>query len=234
MIKRIIKKLKTFNNLINNADFVKRTQIDTYCNSLLNNLAGKIFLPHTRMSMSAYGLLYLLNEITINNRKNIIEFGSGISTILMARLASINNLDLNIISIDDDEEWINKMKEFLANEDLTKYVKFVFAPLRLNKNNYEWYQEDAIDQSCVNHKFDLVLIDGPKAYLEGKGTIRYGALPYIYTKLNSDNVIFLDDANREGEKQIISKWEEEFKLKFNIENNLAIAYKGKFYFSNPI
>jgi predicted O-methyltransferase YrrM len=234
MLNRIITKIKTFNNFINNAEYVKKLQIDTYCNTLLHNLQKDTYLPRTGMSLRPYALSYLLNEITINNRTNIIEFGSGISTIFMARLAFKNKIELKILSVDDDDNWINKLNEILSKENLTKYVQFVHAPLKLNDNNYEWYNENIIDKSYNNQKFDLVLIDGPKAYPKGKSQIRYGALPYIYQKLKNEFIVFLDDANREGEDQIIKKWQAEFGLKFNIEKNLAIAIKGNYFFSNPI
>lgn len=234
MLKGIITKVKAFNNLINNAEYVNNLQIDTYCDNLLYNLQGNTYLPRTAMSLRPYALSYLLNEITINNRTNIIEFGSGISTIFMARLAFQNKIELKILSVDDDDNWINKLNEILSKENLTKYVQFVYAPLKLNDNNYEWYNENIIDKSYNNQKFDLVLIDGPKAYPKGKSHIRYGALPYIYQKLKNEFIVFLDDANREGEDQIIKKWQTEFDLQFNIEKNLAIAVKGNYFFSNPI
>lgn len=234
MLKKILTKIKAFNNLINNAEYVNKLQIDTYCHSLLHNLQRNTFLPHTGMSLKPYALSFLLNEIIINNRKDIIEFGSGISTIYMARLAALNKKELNILSVDDDNNWINKLNEILVEENLTNYVQLIYAPLKYNATNLEWYDKNILDNYCREQKFDLVLVDGPKAYLEGKDQIRYGALPYVYDKLNNDFIIILDDANRGGERLIMDKWKDEFGLQFNIENNLAISVKGNYYFSNPI
>ena len=226
-----------FNDLINHEDYSKNLQINTFSNSLINNLIGHTHLPRTGASLRSYVLAYILNEIVINERKNIIEFGSGISTILLAKLAFANKIDLQIVSVDEDKGWIEKIKEILTAENIQKYVKFIYAPI-ISKNNRNkpilWYDDKILDRVCEGIKFDMVIVDGPKAYESGKELIRYHAVPYIKNKLNDKYVILLDDAIRRGEKWIIKKWEKEYKLKFEFDNNLAIAYEGNFYFANPL
>jgi hypothetical protein len=226
-----------FNNLIKHEDYLKNLQINTYSNSLLINLIGHIHLPRTRASLKSYALVYLLNEIVINERKHIIEFGSGISTILLAKLAFSNKIDLQITSVDEDKEWIEKIQDILVAENIQKYVKFIYSPIISIHNDsekYLWYDEKILDHECNGNKFDTVIVDGPKAYEEGKELIRYPALHFVQNKLNDAHVILLDDVNRNGEKYIIKKWKTEYNLNFEIDNNLGIAYVGKHYFANPI
>jgi predicted O-methyltransferase YrrM len=225
------------NNLINHEDYSKNLQINTYSNSLINNLIGQTHLPRTGASLKSYVLAYILNEIVINERKNIIEFGSGISTIFLAKLAFTNKINLQIISVDEDKDWIEKMQEILNAENLQNYVKFIYSPIipiSHKTEQYMWYDDKILEPGCEGIKFDMVIVDGPKAYERGKELIRYHALHFLQNKLNDAHVIFLDDVNRKGEKYIIKKWEPEFNLNFEIDNNLAIAYTGKHYFANPI
>jgi len=47
--------------------------------------------------------------------------------------------------------------------------------------------------------------------------------------------VYLDDANRVGEKTILKKWEDEFNIKFNISGfTLTHASKGRGFYVNPI
>lgn len=237
MFDRILNKMKMFNNLINNAEYLKNMQVNTYSNALISNILGNSYLPRTGMSLSAHSLSYLLNEILINNRTNIIEFGSGISTILMAKLAVTNKIKLKITSVDEDNDWIIKLNEILSLENLQQFVEFIYAPIKNSysqNRQYLWYDEDILNKEIKNQRFDMIIVDGPKAYEDGKSLIRYGALPFIFNKLQEDFVVFLDDINRVGEKSIITNWENEFNLKFNFDNRLAVAYKGKHFFANPI
>jgi predicted O-methyltransferase YrrM len=237
MFKRILNKIKMFDSMLNNIEYLKNLEINTYSNSLINNIIGNTYLPRTGMSLTAYALAYIVNEIFINERKSIIEFGSGISTILMAKVADARKIDLNIISVDEDLAWINKMQDILITENLQKYVHFIHSPIKTIDNkmaNYRWYDEKVLELGCLGIFFDMVVVDGPKAYEIGNELIRYHALHFLQNKLQTDYVVFLDDTNRNGEKSILKKWQDEFNLQFEIRNKLAIAYKGQYLFSNPI
>lgn len=237
MLKKIINKLRIMNNIINSAAFQKDLQINTYCNSLLNNLIDDSYLPRTAMSLNSFALAYILNEIIINRRNNIIEFGSGISTILMAKLAYKKKLNIKITSIDEDKEWIVELEDMLSKENLKNSVKFIHSPIinvNFKNENYLWYDEMKIANKCGSDKFDIIIVDGPKTFEERKAAIRYHALNFMQNKLKNEYVVFLDDAKRKGEMQVLTKWKKEFDIKFEIYNNLAVAYKGKYFFSNPI
>lgn len=209
---------------------------DLYSMSILSQFKFNTYIPFFGMSLSPTSLVRILNEIVINNRKNIVEFGSGISTIYMAKLSKINNLNLNIYSVDENSNWIRKVHHILVKENLDDAVAFIYSPLKFYNENIKWYDSLVLDYYFKNdYNCDMVLIDAPKASEKEDEEIRYWALPYMFNRLNYDHVIFLDDANREGEKNIIKKWSEEFNINFVIENNLAIYYnrKQEFYL-NPI
>lgn len=237
MLKNGLLKVRFYLNRLIGIEQIKELSIRTYSNSLLNNFKLNSYLPRTGMSINSFALAFILNEIIINERKTVIEFGSGISTIFMAKLAVLNNIDLEIISIDEDYQWIEIINKIIKQENLERYVKLIFAPIKKisEGNKYEiWYDEKELDTNCLNKKFDMILVDGPKVLSKKHNSIRGRALFYLENKLADNFVVFLDDSNRPGEKNILKNWRKKFNITFNIRSNLAIGYKGKHFLADPI
>ena len=233
---KVLQSIKTFFHRIIGTQQIKYIQINTYCNSLLSKIMPSYYLPRTYMSMDAYGLAYILNEIIINNRSNIIEFGSGISTILMAKIAKTNNLRLQIISIDENPGWIETLKRILVKEGLDNLVRLINAPViksNTDPDNY-WYDEKIIRQICEGEKFDMVIVDGPKVSDHKKELIRSQAMYFLIKNLAEDYFVYLDDANRKGERKILNRWSNELNINFQVRNQSAIAYHGKYFSADPI
>jgi len=84
----------------------------------------------TNSSLRFHTLAVILNDIIINKRHQIIEFGSGISTLAIANLIKKNNLECSFFSVEDNEEWFQYLKSFLSRNDLQKYVNIIYAPLK--------------------------------------------------------------------------------------------------------
>ncbi|MCX6322761.1 MAG: hypothetical protein NTZ41_00995, partial [Sphingobacteriales bacterium] len=79
------------------------------------------------------------------------------------------------------------------------------------------------------------LIDGPSAYKSEIAHSRYYALPFVKDLLDDNYVIFLDDANRTGEKEVMQMWSNEFGKKFHIyAETLGVFYQGNHFECNPI
>ncbi|NND61781.1 MAG: hypothetical protein HKN48_01165, partial [Flavobacteriaceae bacterium] len=53
--------------------------------------------------------------------------------------------------------------------------------------------------------FDLVIVDGPSAAENAE--VRFPAFPFIYDRLKTSFIVFLDDIRREGEQKIFKNWE---------------------------
>jgi predicted O-methyltransferase YrrM len=236
-MRKIKYKLDQLNFLINHSKSSKSLIEDIYGLINLDNLfTGKPILPTTEKSLRPFELQFIINEVIINKRKNIIEFGSGISTIIIARLLQHNKLEGKLLSVEHDEEWMNVIQTLLRSEKLGHYVELVHAPLvesELESKKIPWYDKNKIN--LPNRTFDLVLIDGPPSFSKNVELSRYFALPFIHNHLSTDNSIMLDDAQRSGEKIVIKKWEKEFGFNFTTySNSFAVAYSGNFFVSNPL
>lgn len=199
----------------------------------LSSFHFRSYLPHTNSSLNYSTLSYLLNDILINDRSSIIEFGSGISTIYMAKLAEINKKKIEIVSVDHDENWIRILKTLLTEEDLSQNVTFINSGMKVDKhslNNTEWFDGELISKNIKGKAFDLVIVDGPIAYTKSKRLSRFPALPFINNYLSEKHAILLDDTNRKGESQIIKMWENQFGYRFKkLSETAKIASKGDYY-----
>lgn len=239
MIQKILYRLKSLNIIL--TDFEHRQRLsadrldDTYSMQLLQGLLTVGHqLPATSSSLKFRSLAVLVNDIIINSRHRIVEFGSGISTIVFARLFKRNNIDARIFSIDESGEWIAIIKGILEQEDLLHYVTFIEAPLVPSERalgDHLWYSETALEDTLgAVTAIDLVLVDGPSAWHKEIEMARYPALPCLINKLGEKFSFYLDDANRNGEAHILSKWEQEYSLEFSmINNSLAFAKKGSWF-----
>lgn len=187
-------------------------------------------------SMKPYGLIFLKNEILLNKRENILEFGSGLSTIFMALTIRKYKIKARITSIESDMVWVNKLNEKIKELNLSDIVQVLFVPLVADKRidpDAKWY--DATRLKEITDKifpFDMVVIDGPAA---NKNILnRYGAMPYVYGHLAKEHVIFLDDANRVGERKVTQLWEDKYHIKFHIyQTRTAVYRKGPYLNSHP-
>lgn len=230
----LLYKGRKFINKITGLDQIKIYQVNNYCNTILNKLQFKTYLPLSTFSLNSYCIAYILNDVIINNRKTIIEFGSGFSSIYLARLAQTNNIKLEIVSVDEDKAWLGLLNEILIKEKLEDQVKFILAPITSKDSEYTWYDTKILNLACKDKKFDMIVVDGPKVQNKDLICIREHALYFLKNNLESSFVVFLDDLYRIGENKIIKKWEKDFNIDFKIKNSIAIGYSGNHFISDPI
>jgi len=194
-----------------------------------------IYIPLTSWSILPSTVLHITNEIIINNRKSIIEFGSGFSTFIISRLIKKNNLDIEFYSVESNKSWIETIKSELNKEDLVDYVKIIHASISSSpyifKGHKNWYDVKILDKFFSNKSFDLVVVDGPP----GTETYsRFGAIPYLQNKLKEDFFILLDDTNRIEESEIAEEWSNILKVNLEKFNVYSILYNFTTLESRPV
>jgi len=125
----------------------------------------------------------------------------------------------------------------LSAENLTSFVTFIRTDLKeiqTPQGLTKWYDLDIISKSILNKKFDLIIVDGPPANTEEIKYSRYPAFIYPVNNYADECCILLDDANRQGEKEIISYFSQlnkDFKLK--IESGTLAVFRSRNDF-NPV
>ena len=179
-----------------NADILAMTQ--------LNGLLNGEYLPITEYSLRPYTIVHILNEILINNRKTIVEFGSGISTIAISYLIKQKGLNVKLLSFDHDDKWQEAINYKYIKENSGE-IEMVHAPLSTTTNGINegqrWYDEGIIHNKLKNQKIDMIIIDGPLGGLNKFA--RYPAISIVKKYLDKNGLVVVDDITRPDEKRIV-------------------------------
>ena len=225
-------------NLKFEIDLNSKKADDAYAMAIIQPLLnGNQYLPINGGALRPFCMAYILNEILISQRKSIIEFGSGISTILIARLIKLNNLSVKFISIEHNKDWIDVLNSQLKNEGLHDIVEIVHADLV--KQNSELgevisYEFKKIEEVITDIKFDLVIVDGPPANIENNKYSRFPVLLYLKNNLSNNYCFLLDDAERRGENTIIKDYKNRYpNLMFTLVGKTLGVFRNEVGF-NPI
>jgi predicted O-methyltransferase YrrM len=188
------------------------------------------FLPWSSGAMRPAGLVEVCNDIVLNDRRRIVELGSGISTVLLARLLGQSSApaERRLAAVEHDARWSRWVVDQLAREGLGDHVAVVDAPLRARtagQGGWTWYDEAAIDAgldaAIGDDVIDLLVVDGPPAFAVGLALARYPALPELRDRLAPGATVVLDDVERPGEQEVLRRWEAEFGLVFRREERHA-------------
>jgi hypothetical protein len=144
----------------------------------------------------------------------ILECGSGLTTILLGVIAGRRGIET--WSLEHTPEWHARLEATLRQHSISS-VHLCFAPLR-EYQDFAWYDPPL---ETLPHNFSLVVCDGPPGTTPGG---RYGLMPLLGNHLAPDVLILLDDANRAGEAQTLSRWASEA----NVQTEMREAQTGAF------
>jgi predicted O-methyltransferase YrrM len=174
--------------------------------------------------MRPAGLATVCNDIVLNGRCRIVEFGSGVSTVLLARLLCQRwpRGGFRLAAVEHDARWARWVTGQLDREGIGSDVVVVHAPLTPHphaERGLSWYDDDTVTaglhSALRGDPIDLLLVDGPPAYTAGHGLARYPALPVLLDRLVPGATVVLDDAERPGEQEVLRRWERETGLDFD-------------------
>ena len=143
-------------------------------------------------------LLELVDKLKSTEDKVIVEFGSGISTIVLA--SKLKAVGGKLISFEHDAAYAAQIKNMLSIRGLSKFVDLrvtEITSIPYHTYEYPWYD---INPNDLPDFVDLVIIDGPPNSLGA--TARLPAAELMIERLKPGGSIVLDDANRSGEKAI--------------------------------
>lgn len=174
--------------------------------SLLNFLRLTAPFPVTDSYAAAPDLLlHLANTIAIEKPTLIVECGSGVSTLVMARTAQLLSRTTRIVALEHDPEYVDRSRQLLRMHDVQAFAEVRYAPLEpinIAEHATAWYGPDhLVDLERV----DLLLVDGPPTTIGPFA--RYPAVPVLSQRLSGSAIVLLDDAARKDEAEIARRWQ---------------------------
>lgn len=196
-------------NKLNIAMYSETQQVEALL-QLLPTLKPRWLMPSLgRWAIDARAMLHLRQIIQDHQPRQILELGSGTSTVWLGYLAE--QLGASVVSIDHDERFKQRTDYYLTKHQLTDVVSTVHAPLtqlRLNDVDYHWYDRKAFEGL---QDIELLLIDGPVGTTNRWA--RYPALPVLWSQMADEAVVVLDDASRPEESEIVESWVNDFGIR---------------------
>ncbi len=160
-------------------------------------------LPVTEKWSAAADFLTTISDYCLQKKpETIVECSSGTSSLVLSQCCRLNQYG-HVYSLENGEEFVNQTRQQLADFSLSDYCDVFFAPLKtvaLNNEEFQWYDLEYFPEL----KIDLLIIDGPPGFIQKHS--RYPALPALNSLLAKDCAVFLDDAARDDEQEIVSRW----------------------------
>lgn len=172
---------------------------------LIHLLSPRAPLPEMRgLSTRPDLLAELTREIIARKPRLILEFGTGISTLIMGYALQKAGSG-RIVSLEENEPWASLSRAQVALHGLGDVVEIRSAPLanlELKGATYAWY--DLKSYADLEH-IDMVFVDGPYVCKN-----RYCALPTTVERLSPSATILTDDARDPDFSAALKRWHAEF------------------------
>ncbi len=164
-------------------------------------------LPATRVWAASPDLLwYLCRTVRESGVRQVLECGSGVSTLVIA-YALQEQGEGRVCALEHDEAYARSTRDLLRQHQLQAWAEVVHAPLRpveLHGDMWPWYDTTAVPQQS----FDLIFVDGPPGATRDHA--RFPAVPLLRDRLADDGTIVLDDYSRPDEADIGRRWLEHY------------------------
>ncbi|MCP5374038.1 MAG: class I SAM-dependent methyltransferase [Hyphomicrobiales bacterium] len=136
----------------------------------------------------------------------VVECGSGVSTVVMARCLQLNGGG-HVYSLEHDSRFAAKTREDLERYGVAGFATVLDAPLRpvrLGGRDWPWYGTEDLPGGDI----DLLIVDGPPMPVDP--LVRYPAGPVLFPRMRAGGTVFMDDTDRPGEREIAGRYGREF------------------------
>lgn len=174
--------------------------------------------------VSADFALCLMQRVVLEDYDLVIEFGSGMSTVILAKTLALRaerdpSATGHFISFDHLDSYYQQTLGYLKQSGVDSFVQLTLAPLQEwqgpDGQTYPYYScqkalAQLAKQRSTSKKRILVIVDGPPAATGPRA--RYPAGPIVMQHFPDAHIDFLmDDFIRQDEKEVAKQWQRDVK-----------------------
>lgn len=168
-------------------------------------------------AMEARSLLRIIGWAQRREVNDIVECGSGASTIMLGRMLKQQGKG-RLVSFEQDRRWFEQTAWILQRECLTEHVHLIHAPLAefsRSGRRVPWYDTASVAAALEGiRRVDLLIVDGP---VMTETYSRWPALPFFWPWLSEQSAIVLDDVNRAAEAAVLASWQADYELEVEVD-----------------
>ncbi len=148
-------------------------------------------------------LLAVAEDIRRNAPDTVLECSSGVSTVVVARALQQRGRG-HVWSLEHDERFAHKTRQWLAERGLQDWATVLHAPLRADGGGTPWYDDRVLPADLP--PVQLLLVDGPP---ESTAPLaREPAFQRLRQRLAGGARIFVDDGGRPDETAMVRHWQQ--------------------------
>ncbi|NTV94780.1 MAG: class I SAM-dependent methyltransferase [Thiobacillus sp.] len=171
--------------------------------SLRDRLGLRQGLPYSHNWSAAPDFLeQIVDHVLAARPATIVECSSGLTTLMLARCCEMNGKG-RVWSLENGPEFAARTRAEIARYGLADRAEVIDAPLvpyTLAGLDYQWYSLAGLPDRSI----DMLVIDGPPGFIQRHS--RHPALPLLGDRLADGCTVFLDDAARPDEREIVAWW----------------------------
>jgi predicted O-methyltransferase YrrM len=171
---------------------------ELYAESQGRDLPPEIAERAGRATLNPSSLKFLRHIAEKLSPRNILEFGSGLSTKLLTDFCPG---EFHVFSVDNSDHFL---AETLGRLSAKEKVTALHAPLELFRDSGRWfvtYGKCYLSSLPASVEFDLVLVDGPLGFFQ-----REAPLYQIAPRISKQGLVLLDDSHRTYEEKALRNW----------------------------
>jgi hypothetical protein len=160
-------------------------------------------LPTLRNWAASPDFLLIISQHALKHKPaTIVECSSGASTVVLARCAQLNGAG-HVYSLEHEPQFAAITRQNLENAGLSEWATVIDAPLiqLAELPEHRWYSTEGLGGIS---NIDMVVVDGPPATT--CKLARYPALPMLEGRLSDLSHLYMDDAARPEETEMVRRW----------------------------
>lgn len=167
----------------------------------------------TPYSLSPRLIARLLQEVVLRDVTHIVECGSGVSTVMLAKCLSGLGRG-HVYSIEHDPMWAAHSERLIHANGLQAFATVVLAPIAASDvlgQTVRWYDQAVVEAAIPqDRRIGMLVVDGPPA---STGRLaRLGAVPVLGSRLLPGALVVVDDIHRADEQEVAQLWSSAYGL----------------------